>query len=294
METNNTKNHTGAELLIKFFEGSLTAESMSKEDYENLFKEVMAQEQPDGGVISFCSEGLNKYPEYRKAFHQKKLYRELVREHRMRTITQIITFFVPKTIKTTVAVSVFLIVTLFFSAVGVATAFGVNVFNFEYNLDGNKDTIGAISTVNREGEFYSIIQDVLMHEHDRDFIIHKYESINEINEAWFNVHISPNLDVADNFVEASYRLLNGKNFFTIGFEKEGHELTLTIQDSERETEIEHSKEHEKMTVGGIVFTIFKNYEEEDYNVIWERGYFHYHLYAPLPLKEVREIVQNYY
>ena len=284
MEMNENENPGGAELRIQFLKGSLDVKTMTKEDFEMLFANEMRQSSPDSDVIAFCSQGLNQYDEYRKSSHQKKLYRELVREYRQRTLY-------PK-LKPLIrggqsVAALFLIVSLFGNVAAVAN--GTNVFSYDWW--NNKDTILSEPTVKREGEFYSLISSV---------INETYYNIEEIDDDWLNFHISPTLDVADNFIEASYLLYEGENDFTIRFEKDEHELTLTIHDSKREVEKTSADEIfvEEKVVGDITFAIFTNFEDgsqdEGYSVIWEHEGFAYLLNAPLSIEEVCEIVQNYY
>ncbi|MDR1753609.1 MAG: DUF4367 domain-containing protein [Eubacterium sp.] len=264
---------------------------MGLEEYEKLFGHEIELDEPSGFMLDFCNKGLKRYEKYRENI-QKPLFKNIIKKQK----TQSKKLFIIKALR---QVSIFFLILNFMAmaAQDVSTAFGFNLFSYIYNwLNQNSVEITNIESVGVHLFDLRNPQNIKSAEIVDDEIIYtNYNEIMEISGGWSNL-VSPYLIRDYKFIRAAYAEHSEDKKFSIYFLDDNEkQVSLIIQDlSVRYFENKDENEGlvEELVVGDITFKIFKNIE--DYQVIWEKSNYLYNLRTFLPLKDIEEIIRNYY
>jgi len=261
MRENNYDSLTPQELRELFLNNTINPDFMGLEEYEKLFGYETDSDDPNGDILSFCANGLEKYEKYNmpKPPIEKVLFRGKKRVF-------------PKTAKRIFAAVAVLVAMISLTQI-VSLALGFNMFGFIFNWS-NKDAVEIKNPAPNLTDEKTIIE---------------YTDIRDIDADWIEL-VPPYIIENYEFDNARYRNIQGDENFVIYFKDDNsNQLSLSISNSAvHYIEKDDGGFTEEIVIDGTTYTVFTNTGE--YKVVWENGGYLYYLNTFLPIETVREII----
>jgi hypothetical protein len=286
------------ELREMLLNNTLNADVMTFDDYERLFRHEIKSKNPNGKVVSFCSETLNKFDKYNRDVKSPSFDEITQRSKQQKRVD-----FSMATRRITKMAAIIVVCVIVASVLvqTVSLALGYNFFGFIRNWLREDDVSVSLVEKGDDG-----VYDLNKHRQttpieidstnepppvEDEFVFLDFNSVEDIPDEWL-ARVPDVLLEGHEFDGGEFVNFMGDVTFAVFFVDDSkNRIALTIQNKpmhyiEREEELLI----ERITINGTTFEIFRNIE--DYQVIWERNGWLYWLNAFLPLDEVMGIIER--